>query len=741
MRRNLKTLVSRRMLVAAVACLVLGFMTSIRIADPSFLTALRELTFDYYQRIKPRAYKEAPVRIIDIDEASIAEIGQWPWPRTKMAQMVRTLNELGAAAIVFDIVFSEPDRTSPRQLKEMLADRASPALLETMDGLPDHDEIFAAAIAEAPVVLGFGVTPDTTDGTPLKIAGTAFAGADPASFLEPFTSVVANLEILRENASGIGSISVAEDDREGIVRRVPLIVTDGTDVYPSLTTEALRVGLGERGIVIRSTGSSTEAATGAPAVTAIKIGNFRPPTTGAGELWLYYNSDRDHPERYLSARLLFEPDRLADLTPHVENQIVFVGTSAVGLRDIRASALGEQIPGVSIHAQAVEQILFGQFLSRPDWADGLEVIATFTLGAMLILALPAIGSTWTALFGAAIAAGLAGGSVYFFWQDGLLFDPVYPSVSALLVFTAATALLHFLTEREKRFVRQAFRQYLSPHLVTQLEKAPEQLALGGEIRPMTILFMDIRGFTPISEQLTPQELVSFLNTLLSPLSDAIQAEGGTIDKYIGDSIMAFWNAPLPVPDHAERACRAGLAMLKVVEELNTADAFGFRARGLRTRTVQIGIGLNSGEACVGNMGSARRFNYSVIGDAVNVASRIESSCKEVGAELLVSEDTKNAAIGFASLEAGEIPLKGKSRPVKLYALIGDQRIRASKPFQDLEAAHERLLQAIREKDIPAARRALADARGLAPRLHTFYGRFESAVDSLEASGNAISAAQ
>ncbi|MHA7776480.1 CHASE2 domain-containing protein [Roseibium sp. M-1] len=741
MRRIVKTLFSRRVLVAAVACLVLGCMTSLRIADPAFLTSLRELTFDYYQRIKPRPYQEAPVRIIDIDEASIAEIGQWPWPRTRMAEMVRVLNEMGAAAIVFDIVFSEPDRTSPRQLKEMLGLDATPDLLKAMDALPDHDDVFAAAIAEAPVVLGFGVTPDTTDGRPLKIAGTSFAGQDPASFLKPFTSVVANLDVLRENASGIGSISVSEEDREGIVRRVPLIVSDGKEIYPSLTTEALRVGLGERGIVIRATGSSTETATGDPAVTAIKIGSFRPPTTKAGELWLYYNSDREHPERYLSARLLFDPGKLVDLAPYIENQIVFVGTSAVGLRDIRASALGEQVPGVSIHAQAVEQIFFGQFLSRPDWSDGLEVIATMAVGAILILALPAIGSIGTALLGAALAAGLVGGSFYVFWTDGLLIDPIYPSISSILVFSAATALLYFLTEREKRFVRQAFGQYLSPDLVTQLEKTPEQLALGGEIRPMTILFMDIRGFTPISEQLTPQELVSFLNTLLSPLSDAIQAGGGTIDKYIGDSIMAFWNAPLSVPDHAERACRAGLAMLKVVEDLNAADAFGFKARGLKTRTVKIGIGLNSGEACVGNMGSARRFNYSVIGDAVNVASRIESSCKAVGAELLVSEDTRLAAPGFASLEAGEIPLKGKSRPVKLFALIGDETMKASKAFEDLEAVHDRLLQAIRAQDIPAARAALGNAEGLAPHLTAFYSRFEEAIDSLEASKEASSAAQ
>lgn len=727
MHRIIKTLFSRRLLVAAAACLVLGCLTSLRLADPQVLTSLRELTFDYYQRLEPRQYEPAPVRIVDIDEASIATVGQWPWPRTRLAEMVRTLTDLGAAVIVFDMVFSEPDRTSPRQLTTTLPADTDTDLLAALATLPDHDTEFATAIASAPVVLGFAVTPDATDGTPLKLAGTSYAGENPVNFLPSFENVVANLDLLRAQASGAGTFSVSNEDKEGIVRRVPLIVSDGVELYPSLVTEALRVAQGERGFAVRSTGASGEADTGKSAVNALKIGAFRPPTTSAGELWLYYTSNQMHPERYISAHHLFDRNRLSELAPLVEGQIVFVGTSAVGLRDIRATPLGEQVPGVAIHAQATEQILFGQFLSRPDWADGAEIIATFAAGAILILALPAIGSIGTAILGAAMIGGLVGGSVYLFLEDGLLIDPIYPSITTILVFAASTALLYFLTEREKRFVRQAFSQYLSPDLVTQLEKAPEQLALGGEIRPMTILFMDIRGFTPISEQLTPEELVSFLNTLLSPLSDAIQAEGGTIDKYIGDSIMAFWNAPLPVADHAEKACRAGLAMLQVVDRLNEEDAFGFKARDLKTQTVQIGIGLNSGEACVGNMGSARRFNYSVIGDAVNVASRIESSCKAVGAELLVSEETRNAAPGLAYLEAGEIPLKGKSEPIKLYALLGDETFRSTARYQKLESAHQLLLQALSENNRELARQTLATLRSCAPELSAFYDRFEATI--------------
>ncbi|MBN9672512.1 CHASE2 domain-containing protein [Roseibium aggregatum] len=739
MRQLFKTLLSKRGLVAIVACFVLTFSTGLRYVDPGFLTALRELTFDYYQRMKPRAHEPAPVRIVDIDETSIAEIGQWPWPRTKLAEMVRRLTDLGAAAIVFDVVFSEPDRTSPAQLGDLLAGTVPHDILKSFQGLPDHDTAFSAAIAEGPVVLGFAITDKPSQRAPLKKAGIAFAGENPTGFLTPFPGAVPNLNIFQEAASGIGSISVSRDDLEGSVRRVPLLESDGSGLFPSLSSEALRVAQGASNLIVRATGASGEASGGTSAVTAVKIGAFEVPTTASGELWVYYNEDT--PARYVPARDLFEPDNSRDLAAVLEGHIVLVGASAAGLRDIRATSLGELVPGVSIHAQALEQIIHGQFLSRPDWADGLEIIATFAVGAFVILALPATGGIVTAILGAMIAAGLVGGSIYLFWTEGLLVDPIYPSVASFCVFAATTALLYVLTEREKHFVRQAFSQYLSPDLVTRLEDAPEQLSLGGEIRDMTILFMDVRDFTPISEELEPEDLVRFLNTLLSPLSDAIQAEGGTIDKYIGDSIMAFWNAPLTTPDHAKKACRAGLTMLKVMDGLNDRDAFGFKARGLKTQFVRIGIGLNSGEACVGNMGSARRFNYSVIGDAVNTASRIESSCKPVGVELLVSEDTRDKVPEFAFLEAGEIPLKGKSEPAKLFALIGDEAVKSSREFKELDIVHGRMLRALKGGHIRQSRENLEKARTIAPSLMDFYGRFEDMLDDMQTEEDVRSAAQ
>ncbi|WP_417667616.1 CHASE2 domain-containing protein [Roseibium sp.] len=723
---------SRRVLIAAASVAVLTVLTIVRAADPALLTAVRELTFDNYQRLSPRIYEPAPVRIVDIDEASIAEFGQWPWPRSRLADLTDALHDMGAAAIAYDIIFSEPDRTSPQAVFEQL-----PAQLKTsvdienaFKALPDNDLQFAQALSRAPTVVGFAVLADGPDRFPDIKTGFAFGGTNPADFMSPIHSTLPSLAVLEQAASGSGGVSLSANDRGGVVRRVPLIFSNGEELFPSLATEALRVAQGARTLLIKSTGASSQADTGRSAVTDVKIGAFTVPTTAAGEIWVHFT--REVPGRYVSVMDVLDPSKRNVLRPLIDGQIVFVGTSAAGLLDLRATPLRDLTPGVSIHAQAIEQILSGDFLSRPDWTYGAEVILTFVIGSTMVLAFPAIGSIGTAVLGGVIAAGLAGGSFYLFKNDGLLLDPIYPSLSALLVFAVATALLYFMTEREKRFVRHAFGQYLSPELVHQLEEAPEQLVLGGEMRPMTILFMDVRGFTPISEQLTPTELVTFLNTLLSPLSDIIQAEGGTIDKYIGDSIMAFWNAPVSIEAHASHACRAALAMIDRVELLNKGDAFGFKARGLKTQSVQIGIGLNTGDACVGNMGSIRRFNYSVIGDAVNVASRIESSCKAVGVELLVSEDTMRAAPEFAYLEAGEIPLKGKSEPVKLFALIGSETLKETPEFAVLASAHSEMIEAFRSGDVSVARSKLRNCLENSPdRLGAFYTTFENAIAAMD----------
>lgn len=711
---NRKTAV---VLVAALAAIALAWTW--RVYYPGSLIALQELTFDNYQKIKPRKPLGQPIRIIEIDEKSIAAFGQWPWPRTKIAAMIDRLAELGAATIALDIVFSEPDRTGPGGFASLMREENWPGrenLESALANIPENDVVLAGAIAKIPVVLGFFNDPQGKIGLPKKKAGMNFLGADPTERLPAITGAIASLPILQEASAGLGSISLA-DQEDDVVRRVPMFLAGNGTVYPALSIDTLRIVQEAKSFTLKTSQASGEISGGKLAMTAFKVGQFEVPVDDNGLFRIYYA--HNDPALYISASDLLQADS-ATLAPLLAGHIVFIGATAAGLRDIRISALGESVPGVFMHVQIADQILSGQYLSRPDWAQGGEIVAMVVLSLMLVTIVPFTGAAVSALVGLALSGAALGGSWYAFSQYGILIDPVFPMLTGLGIFILTTLMLYAFTEGEKRFVRSAFQRYLAPDLLLKLEKNPESLKLGGEIRDMTLMFMDIRGFTPISEKLAPQELVSFLNKLLSPMSEAILDHEGAIDKYIGDSIMAFWNAPLDVADHPRKAARAALDMMAVLKELNANDAFGFHGPELGLGDVQIGIGLNTGEGCVGNMGSTNRFDYSVVGDTVNVAARIESTTKPAGWTILLSQTTAAACSDFAILKGGSMPLKGKSLPATLYALIGDETLAKTADWQALLAAHQAFLEALASDRAKAAILA-RKCRALAPvDLSAFY---------------------
>lgn len=729
--KQLQTKTAKAVMLATAVLLA---VTVLRAFDPAPVAQMRERSFDIYQHLQPRPYADFPVRVIDIDEASLQHFGQWPWPRTLVAKFIQRLSDLGAAVIGLDMVFAEPDRTSPARVAGQLAiaDAAEAERIKNlMSQLPDHDQILAQTMVRAPVVLGFAaVQGDNGKRPPLK-AGFAMAGAEPTRLAPHFGGAAISLDILEKAASGIGAMNVSGNDKSGIVRRVPLLFSDGSKVFPSLSAEALRVAQQQQSIVVKGTGASGEMDTGLPALVDMRIGQFVVPVTPSGEIWVHF--DHDRPERYVSMKDLLDPTKDAEVRPKIEGQIVLVGTSAAGLLDIKPTPLGEMVPGTSIHAQAIEQMISQSFLTRPDWGKGVEIISTLALGALLTWLLLALGAHYAALAGVLVIAGGFVGSWFAFSYGGMLLDPVYPSIGATATYLAVVGLLYVTTDSEKKFVRRAFGQYVAPELLHKLEQAPQSMQLGGEAKQISIMFMDVRDFTPISEGLSAIELVDFMNALLSSLTDAIQSELGTIDKYIGDSIMAFWNAPLDIPDHHRLSCRAALKMRVALAELNGKDEFGFAARGLEP--VKIGIGLHTGEACVGNMGSQRRFNYTAMGDVVNTSARIESSSKAVGMDIVVSDSMAQAVPGFAFLEAGAMPLKGKSQPIKLFALVGDEEKAASPEFVELLRRHTELLTAIAEQRAADANNALAHCRVLGGALLTnFYNRFEEQVADLTPGG-------
>jgi adenylate cyclase len=379
---------------------------------------------------------------------------------------------------------------------------------------------------------------------------------------------------------------------------------------------------------------------------------------------------------------------------------------------------------VEIHAQLLEHILDGQSLVRPDIADGIELLVMVLLSLVMIFVLPFVPAVVGAVIGGVCVVGLSAGSWWAFAQRGLLLDPVYPSLSAGAVFLAGVLALYGLKQSQERHVRQAFGRFVSPAVVQRLAENPDKLILGGENRELTLLFCDLRSFTTLSESFDAHGLTRFLNEYLTPMTDAVLDRGGTVDKYMGDAIMAFWNAPLDDPDHARNSAMAALAMRAALVKLNARWQAEAAARHKPFPEVRFGVGLNTGVCCVGNLGSARRFDYSAIGDDVNVASRLEGATKFLGVDIAANEATRDEAPDLAWLEIDKVMVKGKTLPITAYALVGDERVAQSRGFKALSERHEAMLDAFRCRAFDEALELAGEAASLAPAeiagLYAFY---------------------
>jgi adenylate cyclase len=617
------------------------------------------------------------------------------------------LREAGAAVVAFDIDFAEPDRTSPKLLLPLLAQNGVGAEeAETLPStLPDPDQRLAEAMSALLVVTGFILTERGETRPPLPKAGFALVGDDPLGRVDSFPAAVSNLPGLEAAAAGNGFLNLFVD-WDHVVREVPLVLRLGEKPYPSLAAEALRVALGAHSYLGRAAGANAEKSFGErTGLTAIRIGQLVIPTDAAGRVWLYYSVPRR--DRFVSAADVvagkFDPALFAD-------RIVLVGTSAAGVvNDLQATPIARGVPGVEIHAQLLEQILQGAFLVRPDWAVGAEILFTLLVGIGLILSLPRIGALPSAVLGGTSVAIAFGTSWPFFKQAQLLIDPVYPWAVMTLVYLMASLLGYLRTEARQREIRGAFSHYMSPHYIDELAAHPERLKLGGQARTMTIMFCDIRGFTSLSEKLDAESLTHFMNSFLSPMIEIITERKGTIDKYIGDCIMAFWNAPLDDPDHATNAVQAAQAMRCKLVELNRiwqAEA-GYPV----FLPVRIGIGINTGKCVVGNFGSQQHFDYSLLGDPVNLASRLESLGKVYDIDLMIGEETAACLGDPALIELDLVAVKGKSEAGRIYTLPPERIVEDQ--FID---QHSALLGAYRRQDWVTATRLLDDGRLAAARF-------------------------
>lgn len=699
---------ARRWLLLLPAILILIFSVGLRIVDPTPVADLRLSVFDSYLRATPRqADTSDPVKVVAIDEASLKQLGQWPWPRTVLAELISRLTEAGARTIAIDVILPEADRLSASAFISRLPHTPEFAAVKAeLRKLPENDDTLAEAIKNGPVVLGVsGATENNTISITPK-ASVAAAGDPPHQFLPDYPSAIASLKKLTEKATGLGAVNwIPEHDL--IIRRVPLLFTIAGKVLPSLSLETLRMHHGESTILVKSSGSSGLSAFGQnTGVELVKVGSSILPTNSKGEVWLRLSEERD--TRTISAVDVLKPD--FDKT-RVKGRHIFIGASAVGLYDLRATPLSQSVPGVEVHAQALEQMLANDHAVRPAYATGYELLFLIGVGALTIFLIGRVGPMLAAVTGVAAILALLSASWLAYKNAGLLFDPIYPSLSVIALYLAGSLVSYISSEKERIQVRSAFSSYVAPALVEELAKNPDKLKLGGETRTVTCLFADIRGFTSLSEGRTAEELIEFINQLFDPLTQVILDHNGTIDKYMGDAVMAFWNAPLDDTDHAKNACKSALRIQDKLSTLNERWQEAAKKAGEpEPNPVNIGIGLNTGPCCVGNMGSSQRFDYSVIGDTVNIASRLENETKSYGCTIIVGEDTTQAAPELAYLRLGKITLRGKSTPQNIYALVGGEDVAQSEQFKLLKDRHTAAINAIEKNQREDAEKILAGLR-------------------------------
>ncbi|MEH6790485.1 CHASE2 domain-containing protein [Parasphingorhabdus sp.] len=642
--------------------------------------------FDSYQRLSPRIYQDAAVRVVDIDDETIRQYGQWPWPRTDLARLTLALGQAGAAAVAFDIVFSEEDRTSPLQLADRFAS-TDPSIADALRTLPDNDGQFSQVIAAIPTVTGYFLTNEKEGQQAVPKAGIVVSGTTPNSVVD-YRNAVLNLPQLEAAAAGSGFLSIRAD-ADSVIRRVPLIARQGKTLLPSLSLDALRVALQAESVVVKTTDGSGE--NGNPGdLVALQISDIEVPTSYAGELWMHYT--KQVPERVVPAwKILSGALTDQEMGRLFGGHIVFIGTGAIGLRDLRSTPMSDAVPGVMIHAEATEQMILKQFLYRPDWAIGLERSLLIIFGAILVLALPRLGAAKGALLGGAAMIAIAAGSFLAFSQYNYLLNPSWPVLAILVAYVLVTVLTYYREERQRAYIHKAFDRYLAPELVKRIADDPSQLNLGGELRPMSVLFCDIRSFSSISENMSPNEIIEFLIAFLTPMTDLMLDRKATIDKYIGDAILAFWNAPLDDPEHHQNAARAALEMVARLKQLNIT--FQGQDDVPWPDEVSIGIGINSGPCCVGNMGSQQRLSYSLIGDTVNLASRLEGLTKYYGIQIAIGSDLQRHISSFATLEIDRVRVVGRETPEVVSVLLGDDSLAGQSEFVAFQAKHGEMMSA------------------------------------------------
>jgi adenylate cyclase len=653
--------------------------------------------------------------IVAIDEKSLSELGRWPWPRTTIARLIDTLQGYGARAVGFDIVFAEPDANSSLQTVAELSQEVRDAgvedkrvfgLLEKQWKLADTDAALAGAIEKAKnVTLGYFFHISQQDVAHLddgqisasaaSIANSRFQmiRAEPGASEAPLIRAHApqpSLPLFAAVAENSGYFN-AFPDSDGVIRWSPLAIKFRDNYYYSLPLALLvqyldwpmtALNLAEYG------------------AAGVQLGDRQIPTDEMGRMLVNYLGPGKTFPHYGVSDIL--NGRIPPET--FKGKIVLVGATATGIYDLRVTPFSAVYPGVEIHATVIDNILHGNFLVHSGWTKFLDICTIVLVGLIMGFAIPRMKAVSGVLLSLILVGAYVAVNTGIFITTNVWMNLIYPVLTMVTIYLGITVYRYVTEEREKKKIRGAFQYYLTPSVVNEILKDPSKLKLGGDKKHLSVLFSDIRGFTTIAEKLSPEDLVSLLNEYLTAMTDIVFKYDGLLDKYIGDAVMAVFGAPLDQPDHALRAGRTALEMMTELHRLQAKWAQEGRPE------VDIGVGINTGDMVVGNMGSLMRFDYTVMGDAVNLASRLEGTNKEYGTNIIISEfhyeETKET---FYCRELDAVRVKGKKRPVRIYELLGEKQDEDRfRPFvEPFEAGLEHYRQGRWDEAIAAFKEVLA----------------------------------
>lgn len=686
-----------RLALSGALLLVLLIDTSGVVKYP-FLKQLENWTYDARLNFNRLDTVDDRIVIVDIDENSLALVGRWPWGRDKLATIVNNLFEIYQVNVVgFDIVFAEKDESSGLKEFEHLASselKDDPLFHKALDNLRpklEYDQIFARALRDRNVVMGYYFKPNVPEN---EIAQT---GLLPAAITKinpqwssrlPIKKAVGyggNLEVLQSSARSGGFFDNPFVDSDGVFRRVPLVQIHQDYLFSSLALSTTQAYLGKSNIELNVV-TDGEKSNQYYALESIHLNEFQIPVDNNGAVYVPFRGSRGS-FPYVSAHKILnrtiDPELLKD-------KIILVGTTAPGLLDLRSTPVGGVYPGVEVHANIISGILDQRINHRPAWTIGYEFVILILIAVSMALLLP-ITSPLMATVATAIVLILTVGGTLIAWNNHIILPLASPVLLIALTFILHMTYGFFIESRGKRQLAHLFGQYIPPELVDEMSESLTEFSLDGENREMTVLFSDVRGFTTISEGMDPKQLTQLMNALLTPMTRVIHKNRGTIDKYMGDAIMSFWGAPLHDPEHARHALYAAMDMMVELKVMQT----DFESRGWPP--VNIGIGLNTGNMNVGNMGSEFRMAYTVLGDSVNLGSRLEGLTKEYGVNIIVSESTKDSIPEFTFRDLDLVRVKGKNEPVAIFEPIGHKNDIDKETRSEL-SSYKQALKSFRAQD-------------------------------------------